>query len=219
MAIKLLALATALLASTSAMAQAGPIAEKSSEQIVCELTGDCAAVDASLATADKPENRGFSIARRGKPAQTAPTPVVSAPAARVATTATRSHSVVMPARYRAPVAAAPSGRTNLSINFVSGSAVLTDSGRSQALRFMQALAQPSLNGKRFMIGGHTDAVGNKDYNINLSRQRAQSLVDFLAQNGADRSRFDVQGYGFSRPLPGTSPRSANNRRVEIVKLD
>ena len=222
MKTKTVYLACLLLASTSAMAQAGPVAEKSSDQIVCELTGDCSkmnANDPSLATVDKPENRGFTLAKRtAAPATRAPTASsANVQTARVAAPQGRS----FPAQARFSVAHAPSnpGRTNLSINFVSGSAALTDSGRNQAMRVVQALKNPALSGHRFRIGGHTDAVGNADYNLNLSRQRAQAMVDFLTQNGADKSRFEVQGFGFSQPIPGTSAKSAANRRVEIVKLD
>jgi outer membrane protein OmpA-like peptidoglycan-associated protein len=45
------------------------------------------------------------------------------------------------------------------------------------------------------------------------------MVDFLVGSGLDRSRFDVAGYGFDRPLAGTSAKDGANRRVEIVTID
>ena len=42
------------------------------------------------------------------------------------------------------------------------------------------------------------------------------MVDYLAAKGADKSRFAVAGYGFDKPLPGTSAGNGQNRRVEIV---
>lgn len=220
MTTKMILMASALLVSTSAMAQAGPIAEKSSDQIVCELTGDCSQINANdpAANRDKPENRGFSIAKRGgvQPARVPTAAAMPVQSNRLAPSSTQRK---FPAQARRYAPSAPAGRSNLSINFVSGSAALTESGRSQASHFLQALSSPVLAGRHFRIGGHTDAVGNADYNMTLSRQRAQALVDFLAQNGADKSRFEVQGYGFSQPLPGTSPKAPANRRVEIVKLD
>lgn len=206
----------ALLVSASASAQAGPVAEKSSDEIVCQLTGDCGAVDPSLATQDKEESRGFSIAKRGTSTPstsasrtTAGTPS-RAPAARVAGSTTQRFSIAKPATI---------GRSDLMINFVSGSSALTESGRRQAQAFYRATQAPQLAGKRFLIGGHTDASGSRALNLDLSQRRAQAVVDFLAEQGADRARFDVKGYGFDKPLKGTSPRASANRRVEVVKLD
>lgn len=218
MSTKLLVAAGALLLSTSAMAQAGPVAEKSSEEIVCQLTGDCAAVDPSLATEDRPEDRGFSIAKRGAPSGAAATTPQRAQPAR-ATAARPAASSGGASTQRFSIARPVTGKADLSINFVSGSATLTDSGRNQADAFYRALAAPSLAAKRFAIAGHTDASGSRALNINLSRRRAQAVVDYLVLKGADRSKFDVKGYGFDRPIKGTSPRSSVNRRVEVVKLD
>lgn len=209
----------ALLVSASAGAQAGPVAEKSSDEIVCQLTGDCGTVDPNLATQDKEESRGFSIAKRGTPQASTPstsasrttagTPSRSQPA-RVSNSTTQRFSIAKPATI---------GRSDLMINFVSGSAALTESGKRQAQAFYKATQAPQLVGKRFLIGGHTDASGSRALNLDLSQRRAQAVVDFLAEQGADRSRFDVKGYGFDKPLKGTSPRAAANRRVEVVKLD
>jgi outer membrane protein OmpA-like peptidoglycan-associated protein len=206
----------ALLVSASASAQAGPVAEKSSDEIVCQLTGDCGAVDPSLATQDKEESRGFSIAKRGTSTPstsasrtTAGTPSRT-PAARVAGSTTQRFSIAKPATI---------GRSDLMINFVSGSSALTESGKRQAQAFYRATQAPQLAGKRFLIGGHTDASGSRALNLDLSQRRAQAVVDYLAEQGAERARFDVKGYGFDKPLKGTSPRAAANRRVEVVKLD
>ncbi len=217
MAYKMLIAASFLLASTSAVAQAGPIAEKSADQIVCELTGDCGGADPSLATQDMPETRGFSLNKRTA-AKPATAPAATAPAARSAPARIVNRPAAAPARQGAPAAFTP-GRTNLSIGFAMGSATLTEAGKSQARRFLTSLSDPRLSGKRFLIAGHTDAVGSRESNLELSRRRAQSMIDFLVENGADRSRFDARGFGFDQPLPGTNARNSANRRVEIVKLD
>lgn len=216
---QIVAAAGALLVSASAIAQAGPVAEKSSDQIVCELTGDCAK-ETGTATADKPESRGFSIAKRG-PAQsttsTAPQSVQRTTTQRMAPASARAPSGGNTARFS--VAPRNVGRADLSINFVSGSASLTDSGRRQAQAFGEALRAPQLTGKRFVIGGHTDSVGSRAYNLDLSKRRAQAVVDFLAAQGASRTQFEVQGHGFDKPLPGLGAKSPANRRVEVVKLN
>lgn len=218
MSTKFIVAAGALLLSASASAQAGPVAEKSSDEIVCQLTGDCSTADPSLATQEKEESRGFSIARKGAPAastaaSTAARPAARAPSARIAPSSsaqTQRFSIARPATI---------GRSDLMINFVSGSAALTESGKRQAQSFYMATQAPQLAGKRFQIGGHTDASGSRALNVDLSQRRAQAVVDFLASQGADRSRFDVKGFGFDRPIKGLNPRAAANRRVEVIKLD
>ena len=39
----------------------------------------------------------------------------------------------------------------------------------------------------------------------------------LVGKGVDRSRFDVVGHGFDKPLAGTTAKAAVNRRVEVVR--
>ena len=67
-----------------------------------------------------------------------------------------------------------------------------------------------------MIEGHTDSIGGRDYNLDLSRRRAQAVVEYLTSLGVDASRLQVRGYGFDRPLDGRSAASVENRRVEAV---
>jgi outer membrane protein OmpA-like peptidoglycan-associated protein len=95
---------------------------------------------------------------------------------------------------------------------------MTGAGQQEAKKFVDALKLPMLQGMRFTIAGHTDAVGNREYNLDLSRRRAQAVVDYLVANGADRSRFDVQGFGFDKPLPGVAATSSENRRVEVIRV-
>lgn len=45
------------------------------------------------------------------------------------------------------------------------------------------------------LGSHTDARGKDPYNLKLSEDRAQSVVDFLVENGIDRKRLIARGYG------------------------
>lgn len=206
--------ASAVMLATPALAQAGPVAEKSSEQIVCELTGDCGG-NTPAATKDMPDTRGFKL--YGGPAKAA-TKAPSAPS-QPARITPRPESRAPSVAGRAPAARITPGRTNLSIGFRLGSAELDASGISQATKFLGSLQDARLSGKRFVIAGHTDALGSRESNLDLSRRRAQSLVDYLASKGIERSRFEVKGYGFDQPLPGLGAKSPANRRVEIVRID
>lgn len=220
-----------LIPAAAAVAQAGPVAKVTSDQLVCQLSGDCAAADPSLNTQDKAQTRGFSIARHaGAPASNASANQASSPTRPSVSRVPQANAAAVPrntaassqrnlSKSRFSIAPGPVRKADLSINFISGSSVLSDSGRELANTFMQALRSPQLAGKRFMIGGHTDAVGTRALNLSLSRQRAQALVDYLVGQGAPRSQFEVKGFGFDRPLPGTSRTAPNNRRVEVVTLN
>jgi outer membrane protein OmpA-like peptidoglycan-associated protein len=68
------------------------------------------------------------------------------------------------------------------------------------------------------IEGHTDSTGSLGYNMSLSEARAESVRDFLFQQGIAADRMVTAGYGPARPIAdnATSDGRAKNRRVEIV---
>lgn len=69
-----------------------------------------------------------------------------------------------------------------------------------------------------LLAGHTDATGSDQYNLELSRRRAQSVSDFLSIQNVNPERFTVQGYGESDPVASndTAEGRAQNRRVEVA---
>lgn len=224
MTVKLLLAAGALLASTSAWAQSAPAAEQSADDLVCQLSGDCGGMDKLEATQDKPESRGFKLARKvavNDPSAVS-APSISHTRARVTAEATRSEAMTAkPGRNRTIAASAPraaTGRADLRVTFLTGSAELTEAGRREADKFMTALTAPSLAGKKFRIEGHTDSVGSRDFNVDLSKRRAQAVVEYLAAKGADRLRLSVVGYGFDKPMAGLDASAGANRRVEVVLI-
>ncbi|MBQ4184226.1 MAG: OmpA family protein [Bacteroidales bacterium] len=72
-------------------------------------------------------------------------------------------------------------------------------------------------GKGIIVEGHTDSVGGREFNLNLSLRRAQSVKNFLVHNGARASLISIDGYGYSRPVASNdSPEGRqSNRRVEV----
>ena len=68
-----------------------------------------------------------------------------------------------------------------------------------------------------LVEGHTDNVGGKEYNMNLSFRRAQSVKNFLVSNGARPSLITIDGFGYSRPVAtNDTPEGRQlNRRVEV----
>ncbi len=67
-----------------------------------------------------------------------------------------------------------------------------------------------------VIEGHTDDVGNDEYNLNLSQNRADAIANVLINNfRIAASRVEAIGYGETRPIASNSTTSgqARNRRV------
>ncbi len=73
---------------------------------------------------------------------------------------------------------------------------------------------------KLYVVGHTDGVGAYEYNMDLSRKRAQAVVQALASgHGVDTGRLQAAGVGFLAPVGSndTEDGRAKNRRVELVK--
>ncbi|MDZ7764826.1 MAG: OmpA family protein [Melioribacteraceae bacterium] len=72
--------------------------------------------------------------------------------------------------------------------------------------------------RRIEIEGHTDNVGAGDYNLGLSRRRAESVQNYLTQRGINPDRTTAIGLGQARPIASnqTAAGRQQNRRVEII---
>jgi outer membrane protein OmpA-like peptidoglycan-associated protein len=73
-----------------------------------------------------------------------------------------------------------------------------------------------------IVVGHTDNQGAYDYNVDLSRRRADAVVKSLAANhGVDAKRLRAAGVGMVAPAASNDSEQgrSKNRRVEIVKLN
>ncbi|MCH6568931.1 MAG: OmpA family protein [Acidobacteria bacterium] len=71
------------------------------------------------------------------------------------------------------------------------------------------------------VYGHTDDIGSEEYNLDLSERRAQTVREYLTENGIAPEIITSKGFGKSRPIvPGSSAAArADNRRVEIGIVD
>jgi outer membrane protein OmpA-like peptidoglycan-associated protein len=74
--------------------------------------------------------------------------------------------------------------------------------------------------RHILIEGHTDSVGSKSYNLELSQQRAAAVQNFLVRNGIDAERITARGYGEAYPMGSNETKAGrqDNRRVEVVIL-
>lgn len=111
------------------------------------------------------------------------------------------------------------GRVSLyGINFDTGKASLRPDSEpvlSEVLKLLQTNGEWAM-----MVAGHTDNVGAPEMNLGLSRQRAESVIAWLAGRGVDRARLVAAGFGDKRPVaPNTNEEGRQkNRRVDLVKV-
>jgi OOP family OmpA-OmpF porin len=99
------------------------------------------------------------------------------------------------------------------INFASGSADLD----RDSLQLLDRLASVALRCDRYEIevAGHTDNQGDRGANLDLSRRRAETVVNYLADLNVARERLRAVGFGPDQPVAdnGTPAGQAANRRI------
>lgn len=69
-----------------------------------------------------------------------------------------------------------------------------------------------------LIEGHTDSTGSEEHNLELSRQRAQAVANYISSLGVLATRFTIMGYGESQPIASNDTPEGRqaNRRVELA---
>lgn len=116
--------------------------------------------------------------------------------------------------YLVPVEVGQTIRLN-NIFFDFGKASL----REESLEELQNLNKVLLDNQDMIIeiSGHTDNVGSEQNNLSLSQDRAQSVVNWLIENGIAKNRLSAKGYGKSKPVASNDNEEGRqlNRRVEF----
>ncbi len=71
------------------------------------------------------------------------------------------------------------------------------------------------------VQGHTDSVGNDEYNMRLSQSRSESVRTYLIGKGIDAARLTARGYGETQPIESNANAAgrARNRRVVFWRTD
>jgi outer membrane protein OmpA-like peptidoglycan-associated protein len=101
------------------------------------------------------------------------------------------------------------------INFDFNKATLKPSSNArldQMVQIMNEYPDYSLS-----IAGHTDNVGNDDYNLRLSYERAASARKYMLDHGIPAERIEARGYGETKPIADNKTKAgqALNRRVDF----
>lgn len=75
-----------------------------------------------------------------------------------------------------------------------------------------------VDGYTLNVAGHTDSTGSEQYNLKLSRQRAQSVQSYLTEQGIPAGLVEIKAWGESQPVASndTAEGRQKNRRVEIL---
>jgi outer membrane protein OmpA-like peptidoglycan-associated protein len=110
--------------------------------------------------------------------------------------------------------------------------VLTEQGRKVLFDFDKATLKPEAKrqlegvlqalreqpGIQTLVVGHTDGIGSDAYNMRLSQRRAESVANYLVQNGVPRQSIRTEWHGKRQPIASnaTAEGRAQNRRVEIT---
>ena len=104
-----------------------------------------------------------------------------------------------------------------AVYFDSGKATIQ--GRSNpVLNDVAAVLEAHPEIEKVVVEGHTDSVGGKKKNQELSQARAESVRDYLVRRGVAAQRIEAKGFGSSRPVATnlTAPGRERNRRVEFM---
>ena len=110
------------------------------------------------------------------------------------------------------------GRAVLYINFDFNKATIRPDAKPVIAQVVKLMTDnPSLT---LAINGHTDNVGQHDYNVKLSQLRAAAVVSALETAHIEPGRLSSGGFGPDQPIEDndTDKGRAKNRRVELVKM-
>jgi outer membrane protein OmpA-like peptidoglycan-associated protein len=105
---------------------------------------------------------------------------------------------------------------NSGLLFQINSSALSEAARTNLEKVAGVFVKyPETN---ILIEGHTDDTGTPEYNIELSRKRANSVSEYLQSKGVATARMNVKWYGEAQPkVPNTSDANrTQNRRVEVA---
>lgn len=102
---------------------------------------------------------------------------------------------------------------NVNVYFATGSSQLTDASTNVLKKSLKKI----LNNNALILAGHTDSQGEDTNNEELSKQRAETVKQWLVANGIAEGSIKTEWFGETKPAStnNTTQGKARNRRVEI----
>lgn len=110
----------------------------------------------------------------------------------------------------------PTPPVHFKLYFETGSVGLVPESRNLLPTIMDAISERK--SVSISVIGHADTAGNKEYNLKLSKRRAQTITDLLIEKGIDQERIETTSHGEENPLikTGDNVNEPKNRRVEVI---
>ncbi|MBP1016176.1 porin OmpA [Serratia fonticola] len=112
--------------------------------------------------------------------------------------------VVAPAPAPAPVVETKKFTLTSDVLFAFNKATLKPEGQQALDQLYTQLSSLDPKDGSVVVLGFTDAVGSAEYNLRLSEQRAQSVVDYLVSKGIPSDKISARGMGKANPVTGDS---------------
>jgi len=107
----------------------------------------------------------------------------------------------------------------IEIEFDFNSAAIRPASYRGVGLMADSLRNPILYGYKFLVIGHTDAVGGREYNLRLSQRRAEAIRNALIDPfGINPAWLEAVGLGEEQLRDPRHPDSARNRRVQLINI-
>jgi outer membrane protein OmpA-like peptidoglycan-associated protein len=119
-------------------------------------------------------------------------------------------------RFGRALAARPTPPVHFILYFLPNSSKLSDASLALLPQIMRTIKERG--SVDVSVVGHTDTVGNDQYNVKLSRQRAEVVAKLLTDHQVDLKHLEITSHGKRRLLvpTGDNVNEPRNRRVEVT---
>jgi OmpA-OmpF porin, OOP family len=108
---------------------------------------------------------------------------------------------------------------NVEVQFNPDSPIIRPESYRTLGRIADALYDPALSSYGFLIVGHTEATGKREYNLTLSQRRAESIRSVLVTTfKISPKRIQAVGLGEEQLQDATHPTASVNQQVQVVTL-
>jgi OOP family OmpA-OmpF porin len=108
---------------------------------------------------------------------------------------------------------------NVDVQFNPDSPIIRPESYRTLGRIADALYDPALSAYGFLIVGHTESTGKRDYNLTLSQRRADAIRDVLVTTfKVSAKRIQAIGLGEEQLLDGARPTAPVNQQVQVLTV-
>jgi len=108
---------------------------------------------------------------------------------------------------------------NVDVKFNPDSPIIRPESYQTLGRIADALYDPAMSSYGFLIVGHTESTGKREYNLTLSQRRADSIRDVLVTTfKISAKRIQAVGLGEEQLLDGNHPTAAINQQVQVMTV-